>query len=279
MNKEDLRQMTKSEEQIFASQIEGIPLKEWKPGKEFMAMSVRTAYIFDPTSGDDRYSGTMEGKKLYYVGYESHVNPDLKDECVLKFSDGTAPFAYSTGKSTEEALEEIYSSKLPLLSDLDLIRQWKEKLEGKTLWTKSNLWYDDSGNRKDGLRYAEVKVLDVVPTTGDFPMNVKIVCGVDDYANIRMNYTSDKADSRNFAAVFFLSDPKSRYPNISDENWELIQSGKVGKGMTKDECRLSIGNPDEVQSGHSTSSTLDIWQYSDGTYLLFSDGLLTNFRQ
>ena len=49
--------------------------------------------------------------------------------------------------------------------------------------------------------------------------------------------------------------------------------------MTKDECRLSLGNPDELQSGHNTSQTLDIWQYSDGTYLFFSDGILTNFRQ
>ena len=79
--------------------------------------------------------------------------------------------------------------------------------------------------------------------------------------------------------LFLLADPKGKYPHISNENWALIQQGKVGTGMTKEECKLSIGNPDDLQSGHSRSQTMDIWQYNDGTFLMFEDGLLTRFRQ
>ncbi len=96
---------------------------------------------------------------------------------------------------------------------------------------------------------------------------------------MNMYYTSDTYGSRNFASIFYFSDPKAKYPNITDENWTLIQHGKVGIGMTKEECKLSIGNPDELQSGHSRSQTMDIWQYNDGTFLMFEDGLLTRFRQ
>lgn len=278
MNKDDIRQMAKTDEQIFASQIKGELLKDWKPGKEFIAMSDRTLYVFDPVSSVSEVDGSMQGDTLQFVGVQSRLNPDLKEECVILFSDGDQLYHYSTGKLMASAMDDIDSSKLPLLSDLDLILAWKEKLIGNRLWTKSNLWYDKDNHRKDGLKFAEVKVLDIVPSTDEFPLNVKISHN-GEISYIHMNYTSDKADSRNFAAVFFLSDPKSKYPQISEDNWKLIKSGRVGLGMTKDECRLALGNPDEVQSGHSTSEALDIWQYSNGAYLFFSDGLLTRFRQ
>lgn len=278
MNKEDLRQMSKSDEQVFASQIQGQLLKDWTKGKRFLSSDDRTRYIFEPSASVVPDSISFEGKLFYFSGVDSKQTPDLKEECVIVFSDGKEDYTYGTGKSLHDAMEEIDSSKLPLLIDVDLIDEWKQKLSGRTLWTRSNLWYDANNHRKDGLKFAEVKVVDVVPATGDFPMNVEIRHG-DDTAFIRMNYTSDKSDSRNFAAIFFLSDPRIKYPGISDENWALIQKGKVREGMTKEECRLSIGYPDELQSGHSTSQTMDIWQYSNGTYLFFSDGLLTRYRQ
>lgn len=280
MTKEDMKLMAKSPEQKFAESIQGTPLREWTKGKRFMAMSDRTPYIFDPSGLDPNLSQqSMKGKTLTYIGLENHTNPDLQEECVILFSDGESTFRYRTGKTPEAAMTEIDSSKLPLLSDLELIDRWKEQINGNTLWTKSNLWYDETGDRIAGLKFAKVKVLDVVPSTGDFPIMIRISDADGKEGNLQMNYTSDLHDSRNFAAIFFLSDPKGKYPNISDEHWSLIQRGKVGEGMTKEECKLSIGNPDEVLSGHNRSQTMDIWQYSDGTYLMFTDGLLSNYRQ
>jgi hypothetical protein len=48
--------------------------------------------------------------------------------------------------------------------------------------------------------------------------------------------------------------------------------------MTKEECRLSLGNPAEVDTGHDYSQTLDLWKYNDGTTLWFEDGILTRIR-
>lgn len=280
MNKDDVKLMAKSKEQIFASSLQGSPLSSWEKGKKFLAMSDRALYIFEP---NETITGinveNFSGKTLTFVGVDSHITPDLKDECVIVFSDGTNLFRYLTKKPTAEAMNDIDSSKLPLLSDIDLIERWKEKLTGSTLWTKSNLWYDSNGTRVPGLKFAKVTVTDILPTTGDFPMKVKITGPNGEEAFLNMNYTSDTHDSRNFAAVFFMADPKGKYPHISDDNWALIQRGKVGAGMTKEECKLSIGNPDDLQSGHSRSQTMDIWQYNDGTYLMFEDGLLTRFRQ
>ena len=51
---------------------------------------------------------------------------------------------------------------------------------------------------------------------------------------------------------------------MDDAVWEMICAGKVREGMTKEECRLSLGNPDDVDSGHDWNSTLDIWRYENG---------------
>lgn len=278
MNKQDVKMMAKSDEQIFAAQIKGSPLEEWPYGKKFMAMSPRSLFLFDPASTYNVKSDDFEGKILSYIGTETAVSPDLKDICVILFSDGLNTLKYSTGKSPLMALKEIDSSKLPLLADLDIIDEWKKKLVGKTFWTKNSLWYDNEGRRKNGLKFVDVSIKDVMPSTGDFPLKIEIVHN-NEISYIFMNYTSDKADSRNFATIFSLNDPKLKYPHITDENWLLIQNGKVGEGMTKEECRLALGNPDELRNGHSTSQTMDIWQYSNGTYLFFTDGLLTSFKQ
>lgn len=278
MNKQDVKLLTKSEEQLYAAALQGTPLADWKVGKKFFVMTPRSLYIFDPSSFGDVSPESLEGKTLEYVGTEKSINPDLVEETIMLFTDGQHTFKYNTGRSLSEAETNIISSKMPLLSDVDLTELWSGKLKGKTLWTRSNLWYNEDGLRSDGLKFVEVTVVDVSPSTGDFPMKVKInYRGKTSY--MYMNYTSDTADSRNFAALFYFNDPKLKYPQISEENWKLIQSGRVGHGMTKDECRLALGTPDELHAGHSTSQTMDVWQYSNGTYLFFTDGLLTSFRQ
>ncbi len=280
MTKEDEKLMAKSAEQLYAATLQGTPLSAWEKGKAFLAMSDRTLYIFEPNgTTTDIIGQNLTGQRLAYVGVDQIVNPDLKNECVILFSDGSNTYRYRTKKTMDAALKDIDSSKLPLLADLDLVESWRQKLDGATLWTRSNLWYNANGNRMPGLKFAKVTVTDVVPSAGDFPMKVKITGNGGEEAYLNMNYTSDMYDSRNFAALFYLADPKRKYPNITDENWTLIQQGRVGEGMTKEECKLSIGNPDEVQSGHSRSQTMDIWQYNDGTYLMFEDGLLTRYRQ
>ncbi len=270
--------MVRSEEQIFASAISGTPLSEWEPGKKFLAMSDRSMFVFDPSSLSGVPTDSVRGRVLQFAGYESRITPDLKEECVILFSDGSSIYRYNTGRPVAEALSEIVSSKMPLLADVDLAHAWSEKLDGRSLWTKSNLWYDEAGKRKDGLKYVEVKVIGVMPSDGDFPMKVKISRD-GEVSYMYMNYTSDIADSRNFAALFFLDDPHARYPRVSDDNWRLIQSGKVGIGMSKEECKLAIGNPDDINAGRTSSQTVDLWQYADGTYLFFTDGILTSFRQ
>lgn len=272
--------MQKSEEQYFAEGLKGTPLSDWKPGMKFMASSGRTPLIFEPSGLEyDPEDNSFEGRILEFVGTETRVTPDLNDECVILMADGDRTYRYLTGKGSETAIKEIDSSKLPLIYDLQLISRWHDRLAGMTVWTRSPLWYEADGNRRSGLKYAKAIITDVKPTSGAFPMKVEIRLPEGEIAYLNMNYTADTADSRNFAAIFYLTDPKIKYPNITDENWALIQQGRICLGMTKEECRLALGNPDDVDAGKTPSQTMDLWKYGDGTYLMFTDGLLTRFRQ
>ena len=93
-----------------------------------------------------------------------------------------------------------------------------------------------------------------------------------------MNPIHRGLESRTFADLFFVADPKIRHSSIRPEIWELICEGKVKSGMTKEECKLALGNPDDVATGHDWNQTIDIWNYKNGMYLQFQDGLLTKFR-
>ena len=48
--------------------------------------------------------------------------------------------------------------------------------------------------------------------------------------------------------------------------------------MTKAECKLSLGNPNEVKKIPTYSGLREQWIYNSGAYLYFVDGLLSEYR-
>lgn len=46
-----------------------------------------------------------------------------------------------------------------------------------------------------------------------------------------------------FGDLFGIGNLKAKYPNITEEMWQIISKGEVRKGMTKEECKLSLGDP------------------------------------
>jgi hypothetical protein len=84
---------------------------------------------------------------------------------------------------------------------------------------------------------------------------------------------------RSFSNLFSFTDPRRNYPNITDEYWQLITSGTVTTGMTRDECRLALGAPKDVDRQTGYSSVHEMWGYENGIYLIFEDGILVKFRR
>jgi len=269
-----------SAEEEFFKPVAGEPLSEWKTGRQFIAADNKALLIFDQEGLPiDPDVANLKGKTLVYEGTGSRIVPDGSYDMTIFFSCGPERYCYDTGKSMDEALSEVTSDKIPMLIDAKMIESARSLLLGKKLWTRSPLWYDDDGKRIPGLKFVPVTITDVQPGTIAFPMKVKFKDSRGTESWAMMNFGYSGKESRSFSNLFYLSDLRDKYPQIEDDVWHLICQGKIRTGMTKEECKLSLGNPSEVDSGHDYTQTLDLWHYPDGAVLWFEDGFLTRFRQ
>lgn len=75
--------------------------------------------------------------------------------------------------------------------------------------------------------------------------------------------------------MFGKGNLRAEYPNITDEIWTYIVNGEIRLGMTKDECRLSIGSP--IQIVANLNSRYETWFYN-GRVLEFENGLLVKIK-
>lgn len=279
LSREDRKKANPSPEEIFMSQISSFPLKDWEQGKRFIVTDDKALLIIVPQSGISPFPpDSVKGKILNFEGVRSKMNVAGDINLSILFSDGVYIYAYDTGKDFDSAMEDVKSDQIPMLIDEELVVKARNLLKDKSFWSRTNLWYDSLDNRIPGRKYVEVTVDDVFPGNMVFPLKLKIKTKDGDSAFLWMNLGSADNDSRSFHNLFSLSDIRKHYPSIEPETWEFISRGNVKLGMTKDECRLALGNPVDLNSGHDYSQTIDIWTYENGRVLWFEDGKLVRMR-
>lgn len=280
LSREDKKLSNPTREEKLMAQIEPAPLQNWDMGRSFLVTDNKAMLILQPREGLVPIPpDSIKGKIFEFAGIESKINVAGTPTVTILFSDGIFIYGYDTGKEFEDAMTDIKSDQIPMLIDLEMVAQARNILLNQKLWTKTNLWYDKDGNRINGKKFVEVTVKDIKPGDLVFPLLVEIRTINDESAFIYMNFGSANNESRSFSNLFSLSDIKKHYPNIDPDTWIYISEGRLKEGMTKEEARLSLGNPKNVSSGHDYSQTLDIWNYENGKTLWFEDGKLTRFRQ
>ena len=279
LSKVDRKALAPSDEEQFFVGVKGAPLSEWQKGKTFIAADDKTALIFDQQGlPPDPLSLKFGGKQVVFEGIDQRLGVDGSMYITIIFSNDGKYYSYNTGRSLEEA-RDLTSDQIPLLIDSDMVDEARALLVGKRFWIKSPLWYDGNGNRINGFKYVPVTITDVEPASAVFPLKLRFTNDEGNFAWVFMNFGNSGIESRSFPSLFSLTDIRQRYPSIQDDTWDMICSGRVKTGMTKEECKLSLGNPDDVNAGHDYSQTIDLWHYSDGTALWFEDGVLTRFHR
>lgn len=280
LSREDKKLATPTPEELFMDKVKPSFLKDWEEGKIFIASDDKALLVIVPQEG---ILGTpmdsIKGHVLEFVGVQSKINAAGVLTLGLQFTDGVYIYVYDTGKEFDYAMENLRSDQIPMLIDLEMVEQARNLLVGKTFWTRTPLWYDNLGNRINGKKFVEVKIIDVTPGNLIFPLKLEILSSDNTQAFLFMNFGAADTESRAFANLFSLSDLRKHYPAIDDDTWECITQGIVKPGMTKEECRLSMGNPSDSNSGHDYSQTIDIWTYENGRVLWFEDGRLVKTRQ
>lgn len=280
LSREDKKNLHPSKEESFMYNLQPIPLKEWQNGKNFIVSDNRALMVIIPEEGILPYApDSIKGKTFKFVGVEPKINAAGNLTVAIRFSDDTYIYYYDTGKEFDKAMEEVKSDQIPMLIDQDMIDQARDILANQQVWSRSNLWYDSDGNRIDGKKYVELTIIDVTPGNMVFPLKLELKTEDGHTVYVYMNFGNADNESRAFHNLFSLTDIRKHYPSIEKETWEYISEGKVKEGMTKDEVRLALGNPNDLNSGHDYSQTLDIWSYENGRVLWFEDGRLVRIRQ
>lgn len=259
-----------SPEKELAARFVAQPFAQWSSGKRFYVTSPRISLALTAALGSDAVM-PQAGDTIRYSGITESVG--LTGDHLVELRFGPA-FGYRTNATAAE-LRRRGQMEVPFTVDLDLVDSVASHLVGRTLWVRTPLWFAPDGEAYAGRKFVQVKVTEVLPANEVYPVKVLFS---DDQGETHALFMSagnpDRSAPRDFEALFSLSDIRASYPAISDEMWRNIVNTRPAVGMTKPEAILAIGSPASIDRGHTHSSAYERWNYTDGRYLVFEDGLL-----
>lgn len=258
--------------------VDSVP--NWRQGKRFWVADDQVRLLFARSSDYDIDTVNLSGHVLAYSGYTTGGIYDNRQTVNLMFNDQVTSrtYVYRSGKTIDEFHPGF---TIPMLIDLDLVDHISRQVTGKDYYIRTSIWYDrQSEQMMKGRHFIKVHIDSVMP--GNAVMPLRVLFTTADSRERAMLWMSDNASTmhgRDFDALFTATDPHLAYPAISEANWELITRAQVVVGMTKEECRLSLGSPRAVNERPDQAGMREYWYYDGGSYLYFVDGLLSQFKR
>lgn len=261
-------------EMHFLDSISPEPPAEWLPGKKFYITDPRAGAFFLPGHGETNLSKNDEIEYLTSAPANTFTGQDATD-FTFKLPDGSERI-FRVPLTTEE-LKEKRNIEIPFTIEGSIIDSLKQLMVGQDFYILTSLWYNGAEESVNGHKYVKVHVVDILPGNQFYPVRVVFKDDNSRSGSVFMSIRSESGTSRNFHKLFSFNDPHKFYPQISDENWQLIKNAKVTIGMTREECRLALGSPDNVSRRPSSIGLVEMWNYESGKYLVFADGILSSF--
>lgn len=272
----------KEEKMIKESDYNSIKMDtfpNWNVGKSFVVTDDNIKRIFVSNIDYDIDTLQLKGKELIYHGYYTESVLDNEPKINIRLSDGTFEYVYPVKKTLKEIGDNGVFVQIPFLVDMDMLNDYHRRLLGKNFYLRTSIWYDENGEMISGRKFIKVTINGVFPGDKVFPLRVLFETERGETAFLLMSTKYSSVQNRMFDSLFSESDIRLKYPLINDVNWEHIVNGTVTLDMSKDECRLSLGNPSRIQERPTYEGLQEYWYYSDGMYLMFFDGLLKQYRK
>lgn len=266
-------------EQQFLSDLLPEPPSQWQAGKLFFVTDPKISIIFTSQSSSDK--DNIAGTNIAFQRMYPVTSVTGEEVTEFEFVSPNGGHLFYRDNTPFEQIAERTQLEIPFTIEQDMVQQARERLAGKKYYVTSPLWYLADGSKSvNGLRHVPVEIVDVMPGNGAFPLRVifKPEESTVNYS-VYMSVGNSRASTRNFHTLFAFDNPRKRYPDITDENWQLIMRSRVAEGMTRDECRLALGSPQTIGQRPARAGMVEYWSYSDGVYLLFEEGYLTFFRR
>ena len=251
----------------------------WRMDKPFYYTDEKLSFVFRPEKPTFPDSISLKGKIFTYKGSIEESPFGGANEVVLIFDCEGYKFRYETGKTRDEIRQMTDTPLIPPFIDMDDVNVARSLLKDRTLYIKTSVWYDGNDEVTEGRKLIPVKILDILPGNNLLPVKVWFEDDKGNRAGVFMSLlSSSRSQYITFDRLFSFDNPRLQYKEIQDEAWEQITLGRVKAGMTKNECKLSLGNPNEVKKIPTYSGLKEQWIYNSGAYLFFVDGLLTEYR-
>lgn len=271
------RHVVTTDEDRFLADIARQPLTAWQPGKSFYVTDPKISLALEPGAPE-----AATGTELRYLGSRGVTSVTGGEDTELMFAFPEGGEAVYRISASQPKLEKRSAVPIPFTIEMSMVDSVRSRLVGRDLYVRTSLWYDSVGNPFTGLKYIPVKVREVLPGNAVYPVKVIFSADVDGrpaVASMFMSVGDSVHSARNFSSLFSFTDPRVRYPMITDANWDRIVHGRVAPEMTRDECRLALGSPSRIDRYQGTSAYGERWTYENGVYLIFFDGILSSFRQ
>jgi hypothetical protein len=246
---------------------------------EFEGMAPRYGH-----PGYDQFAGrTVIVTKVEWQQYS--LSPNRSGWIVTFALDKEGPF-YTTnavprpGGSRDDAVVGCFV----LLKDLQLARETYLNKRYWPLVPQMPVLNEDgvSGTAETVAlnRFEPVTVADVLASpVAEAPVRIVVSdqSGQEGYFDIAMSETNGSSFPKQEIGIFskILSDDDPKLAHDWPENvWTAIESGKVFPGMTREQVRLSLGEPVGVSQTFVEGRTHEQWAYSGGKFFYFYDGVL-----
>lgn len=262
-------------EMHFLDSINPQAPSEWEHGKKFYILDPRISNLFV----SEEATKLSKGDIIEFVEAVPAMTVTGQDATDFKFRVPSGDIRTFRVSSTTEELAKKKQLEIPFTIEMSLVNDISRILTDNSYYVLTSMWYNDDEELVNGRKYIKVKVTGVVPGNIYYPVRVVFSDESSRLGSVFMSVSKEATASRNFPKLFSFNNPHDNYPQITDENWELIKNSRVAAGMTRQECRLALGAPDDVNRRPSSIGLVEIWTYQSGIYLMFTDGILTSFRK
>ncbi len=270
-----------AEEKFISENILFEGCGQWQHGKRFIYDGETPNILLKPVDLNEVIpDSTFHHKIFTFHSFAEYTTFGGEKKVALIFECEGKKYQFNTDKVFDQISDTSYRPMIPNLISLDEIDKFSELLVGKQLYIRTPQWYNLSGERIDGKKLVPITVKEI--SVGNTTLPVKLTFtdseGKEAMVLLSLKTRSETGENRIFDRMFSFENPRLRYPTISDDIWERITKGTLVKGMTKEECRLSRGMPEEVKQIPTYSGLREQWLYELNEYLYFEDGLLIDFR-
>lgn len=273
-------QNTLMPEETFLQNVAGDSLGVWQTGKRFFVTDNRIAIALEPSKSVAPKQGDMI--EFSHFNEVPSMTGKTETEIVFRQSDAST-CVYRINVPLDELRKRPAGVEVPFTIEMSIVDKARKLLQDSVFFVRTAVWYSPDGDHTvKGRKFIPVKVTAVEPGNLFYPLRVcfrPVGAGDNESGCVYMSVSDNSKSGRNFAMLFSLTDPRLRYPEISDEVWKNIQNSRVAKYMTRDECRLALGAPKTIQRRNVITSLQEMWTYENGVYLLFDDGILQSYRQ